>query len=97
MLPGRITRSASPRCKRATEADHWPGQYRLPAAGMFHANFAPALATVKPASQTAWYIVHGKAAAGQLAVLGSEPGESDYSPLCRTVFVTWQPGSRPRS
>jgi hypothetical protein len=51
---------------------------------------------VKPASQHAWYIVHGKAAAGQLAVLGSEPGESDYSPLWRTVIVTWKPGITPK-
>ena len=67
-----------------------------PAAGMFDANFAPSLSVVKPASQPAWYIVHGKAAAGQLAVLGSEPGESDYSPLWRTVIVTWKPGVTPK-
>ncbi len=67
-----------------------------PAAGMFDANFAPSLSVVKPASQPAWYVVHGKAAAGQLAVLGSEPGESDYSPLWRTVIVTWKPGVTPR-
>jgi hypothetical protein len=67
-----------------------------PAAGMFDANFAPSLSVVKPASQPAWYVVHGKAAAGQLAVLGSEPGESDYSPLWRTVIVTWKPGVTPK-
>ena len=66
------------------------------AAGMFHANFAPSLSVVKPASQPAWYIVHGRAAAGQLAVLGSEPGESDYSPLWQTVIVTWRPGVTPK-
>src|SRR5262249_907417 len=48
------------------------------AATNFHVNYAPSLSVVKPASQPAWYIVHGKAATGQLAVLGSEPGESDY-------------------
>jgi hypothetical protein len=42
-----------------------------------------------------WYIVHGREAAGQLAVLGSEPGESDYSPLWRTVIVRWKPGVSP--
>jgi hypothetical protein len=35
-------------------------------------------------------------AAGQLAVLGSEPGEDDYSPLWRTVIVRWQPGVTPK-
>jgi hypothetical protein len=63
-----------------------------PASVTFHANFAPALAAVKPASQPLWYIVHGQEAAGQLAVLGSEPGESNYSPLWRTVIVRWKPG-----
>lgn len=66
------------------------------AATTFHANFAPSLSAVQPASQPAWYIVRGRAAPGQLAVLGSEPGESDYSPLWRTVIVTWQPGAAPQ-
>jgi hypothetical protein len=65
------------------------------AARDFHANYAPSLSAVKPASQPSWYIVRGRAAAGQLAVLGSEPGESDYSPLWRTVVVRWKPGVRP--
>jgi hypothetical protein len=66
------------------------------AAGIFHANFAPSLSVVQPASQPAWYIVRGRAAPGQLAVLGSEPGEHDYSPLWRTVIVRWKPGATPR-
>jgi hypothetical protein len=37
--------------------------------------------------------VQGRLAAGQLAVLGSEPGESDYSPLWQTVLVRWKPGA----
>jgi len=65
------------------------------AAGIFHANYAPSLSAVPPVSQPAWYIVRGPAAAGQLAVLGSEPGESDYSPLWRTVIVKWKPGVSP--
>jgi hypothetical protein len=28
-------------------------------------------------------------------VLGSEPGESNYSPLWRTVIVRWKPGVAP--
>ena len=62
----------------------------------YHVNFAPSLAKVSPASQPAWYIVRGKSAAGQLAVLGSEPGESDYSPLWRTVIVRWKHGVTPK-
>jgi hypothetical protein len=67
-----------------------------PAALTFHANFAPALSVVKPSSQPLWYIVRGRAVPGQLAVLGSEPGESNYSPLWRTVIVRWKPGVAPK-
>ncbi len=66
------------------------------AAGTFHANYAPSLSAVQPASQPAWYIIRGRAAPGQIAVLGSEPGESDYSPLWRTVIIRWKPGVTPR-
>jgi hypothetical protein len=66
------------------------------AAGTFHVNYAPSLGAVKPASQPAWYIVRGPAAHGQLVVLGSEPGENDYSPLWRTVIVRWKPGVTPQ-
>lgn len=59
------------------------------------ANYAPSLSAVRPASQPAWYIVRGRAAAGQLAVLGPEPGESDYSPLWRTVIVNATVVSKP--
>ena len=66
-----------------------------PASVTFHANYAPSLSVVKPASQPAWYIVRGRAAAGQITVLGSEPGEPDYSPLWQTVIVKWKPGVTP--
>jgi hypothetical protein len=66
------------------------------AAGIFHANFAPSLSAVQPMSQPAWYVVRGRSAPGQLAVLGSEPGESDYSPLWRTIVVHWKAGVAPR-
>jgi hypothetical protein len=69
--------------------------YPKAAAGTFHANYAPSLSVVQPASQPAWYIVRGPAASGQIAVLGSEPGESDYSPLWQTVIVRWKPGVTP--
>jgi hypothetical protein len=70
--------------------------YPKAAAGTFHANYAPSLSAVQPASQPAWYIVRGPAATGQLVVLGSEPGESDYSPLWQTVIVRWHPGVTPQ-
>jgi hypothetical protein len=41
------------------------------------------------------YFVKGKAAAGQLTVFGSEPGETDYNPLWEEVFVTWKAGQKP--
>ena|SRR5579862_18514 len=41
------------------------------------------------------YFVKGRAAAGQLTVFGSEPGESDYNPLWDVVWVTWKPGVTP--
>jgi hypothetical protein len=41
------------------------------------------------------YLVEGKAAAGQLAIFGSEPGEKDYSPLWSETILTWKAGTRP--
>src|SRR5215472_10547374 len=70
--------------------------YPKAAAGTFHVNYAPSLSAVLPDSQPAWYIVRGPAAPGQLVVLGSEPGESDYSPLWQTVIVRWKPGVTPQ-
>jgi hypothetical protein len=58
-----------------------------------HINFAPALGHVK--GLPAQYFVQGKAAAGQLSVFGSEPGESDYNPLWEEFFVQWKAGSQP--
>lgn len=69
--------------------------YPKPAAAQLHANYAPSLGAVAPASQPLWFLIHGSAATGQITVLGSQPGESDYSPLWRTVVVTWKPGSTP--
>jgi hypothetical protein len=36
------------------------------------------------------YLVEGRAAPGQLAVFGSEPGETDYSPLWTVTILTCQ-------
>jgi hypothetical protein len=62
-------------------------------AAAMHINYSQELATVKGAPPQ--YFVQGRAAAGQLAVFGSEPGESDYNPLWEELFVTWKSGAKP--
>jgi hypothetical protein len=56
-------------------------------------NYAPLLGAVK--NQPEMYFVRGRAAKGQLAVFGSEPGEASYSPLWTEVIVTWKSGRTP--
>jgi len=58
-------------------------------------NYAPILAHTL-GSASPMYFVKGRAAAGQIAVFGSEPGGSDYSPLWREVWVTWKAGAKPK-
>jgi hypothetical protein len=58
-----------------------------------HINYSAGLAGVKNAPRQ--FFVEGKAAAGQLSVFGSEPGESDYNPLWDEIFVTWKAGAKP--
>jgi hypothetical protein len=58
-----------------------------------HVNFASEIGHVKGLPPQ--YFVQGKAAAGQLSVFGSEPGESDYNPLWEELFVQWKVGSKP--
>jgi hypothetical protein len=41
------------------------------------------------------YFIMGRAAPRQIAVFGSEPGESDYNPLWEEILVTWKPGVTP--
>jgi hypothetical protein len=62
-------------------------------ASALHINYSAELASIKGAPLQ--YFIKGRAASGQIAVLGSEPGESDYNPLWTEVFVTWKPGSTP--
>jgi hypothetical protein len=62
-------------------------------ASELHVNYSAALGTVKGAPLQ--YFIKGRAAGGQIAVFGSEPGESDYNPLWTEVFVTWRPGQSP--
>ena len=59
-------------------------------AAALHINYSAALAFVRGAP--AIYFVNGRAAGGQLAVFGSQPGEPDYSPLWQETSVTWRAG-----
>jgi hypothetical protein len=58
-----------------------------------HVNYAPALKASK--ALPLQYFVKGRAAAGQLTIFGSEPGESDYNPLWKEVWLTWKAGVKP--
>ena len=62
-------------------------------AAAMHINFSAALAAVKGAPPQ--YFVQGRSATGQIAVFGSEPGESDYNPLWEELIVIWKPGVKP--
>jgi hypothetical protein len=55
-----------------------------------HINYAPALKAVPLESAPEMYLVQGKAAAGQLAVFGSQPGEKTYSPIWKQTILTWK-------
>jgi hypothetical protein len=63
-------------------------------AAMDHINYAPDLKLV-PLTTPEIYFVVGTAATGQLAVLGSEPGEKDYTPIWREVHVSFKSGQTP--
>jgi hypothetical protein len=56
-------------------------------------NYSARIGVVKALPEI--YLVQGRAARGQLAVFGSEPGESDYSPLWSETILTWKSGSTP--
>ena len=58
-----------------------------------HINYSASLKAVKGLPDQ--YFVKGRAAAGQLTIFGSEPGESDYNPLWEEVWVTWKPSAKP--
>jgi hypothetical protein len=64
-----------------------------PQATAMHINYSPGLAKSKGLPDQ--YFVRGRAAAGQLTVFGSEPGESDYNPLWDEVWLTWKSGVKP--
>jgi hypothetical protein len=58
-----------------------------------HVNYSAGIGRVKGLPEI--YLVRGRAAPGQLAVFGSEPGEADYSPLWAETILTWKAGSKP--
>jgi hypothetical protein len=58
-----------------------------------HINYSAEIGRVRGAP--AQYFIYGKAASGQLSVLGSEPGESDYNPLWEEFSVRWKTGAKP--
>lgn len=62
-------------------------------ASALKANYSKEIGTVK--SAPAQYFIKGTAAKGQLSVFGSEPGETDYNPLWKEVWLTWKKGVRP--
>jgi len=64
-------------------------------AKMMHVNYAPVLNAVPLKTAPEIYLVQGKAAAGQLAVFGSEPGESSYSPVWKETILTWKASAKP--
>ena len=64
-------------------------------AAAMHINYAPVLRTVPLASAPEIYLVQGKAARGQLAVFGSEPGEPTYSPIWKETMLTWKASATP--
>src|SRR6266700_2386254 len=58
-----------------------------------HINHSARLAAIKNLPEI--YLVEGRAAPGQLAVFGSEPGEQNYSPLWSETILTWKAGATP--
>jgi len=58
-----------------------------------HINYSASLGHVKGLPEI--YLVQGRSARGQLAIFGSEPGESDYSPLWSETILTWKSGATP--
>ena len=60
-----------------------------------HINFSAVLARVPMSATDDIYLFQGPAAAGQLPVFGSEPGEPEYTPLWHEDIVTWKTGVTP--
>jgi hypothetical protein len=62
-------------------------------AAAMHINYSASIGKVKGLPEI--YLVEGRAATGQLAIFGSEPGEPDYSPLWSETILTWKSSAKP--
>jgi hypothetical protein len=62
-------------------------------AASMHINYSAAIGTSKGLPEI--YLVEGRAAPGQLAIFGSQPGEKNYSPLWAETILTWKAGAKP--
>jgi len=58
-----------------------------------HINYSARIGRVKGLPEI--YLVQGRAAPGQLAIFGSEPGETSYSPLWSETILNWKAGTKP--
>jgi len=58
-----------------------------------HVNFSAQIGKVKGLPEI--YLVEGRAATGQLAIFGSQPGEANYSPLWAETMLHWKAGATP--
>jgi hypothetical protein len=58
-----------------------------------HINYSASIGKVKGLPEI--YLVEGRAATGQLAIFGSEPGEANYSPLWSETILTWKSSAKP--
>lgn len=101
-VPSRLSLGPAVKMKAATYFGYYDGHkdaYLVTdvsskgQAKAMHVNYSAPLAKVKGAPPQ--YFIQGRAAAGQIAVFGSEPGESDYNPLWDEMIVTWKPGVKP--
>ncbi len=59
-------------------------------------NYAPGLAGISDQHAPAIYLVEGRSAGSQIAVFGSQPGETDYSPLWHEVVIRWKSSVKPK-
>jgi hypothetical protein len=60
-----------------------------------HINFSAMLAKVPMSDTDDIFFFQGRAATGQLPVFGSEPGESEYTPIWHEHIVSWKAGVTP--
>lgn len=62
-------------------------------AASMHINYSASIGKIQHLPEI--YLVVGRAAPGQLAVFGAQPGDPSYSPLWAETLLTWKPGSKP--